>query len=132
MRAKRLYTMRFLFYRRIYFDAIDTVTDCIKTRFSGYTAVKSIEQLILNVINGLEYQNQLEDVLSDYGKEKYHYRLSTQLQILKTKFVDGNEKIVSVIINYMKNNIDIQTDFYSEIIVLLKLYFVSPGNECCE
>ena len=103
MRAKRLYTMRFLFYRRIYFDAIDTVTDCIKTRFSGYTAVKSIEQLILNVINGLEYQNQLEDVLCDYGKEKYHYRLSTQLQILKTKFVDGNEKIVSVIINYMKN-----------------------------
>ena len=132
MRAKRLYTMRFLFYRRIYFDAIDTVTDCIKTRFSGYTAVKNIEQLILNVINGLEYQNQLEDVLSDYGKEKYHYRLSTQLQILKTKFVDGNEKIVSVIINYMKNNIDIQTDFYSEIIVLLKLYFVSPANECCE
>ena len=90
MRAKRLYTMRFLFYRRIYFDAIDTVTDCIKTRFSGYTAVKNIEQLILNVINGLEYQNQLEDVLSDYGQDINHYRLSTQLQIFKTKFVDSN------------------------------------------
>ena len=59
------------FYRRIYFDAIDTVTNCIKIWFwqPGYRAVKNIEQLILNVINELEYQNQLEDVLSDYGEE---------------------------------------------------------------
>ena len=50
-----------IFYRCIYFDAIDTVTNCIKIRFSQlrYRAVRNIEQLILNVINGLEYQNQL-------------------------------------------------------------------------
>ena len=62
------------FYRRIYFDAIDTVTNCIKTRFSqpGYRTIRNIEQLILNVINGLEYQNQLEDVLSEINQ----YRLS--------------------------------------------------------
>ena len=65
------------FYRRIYFDAI--------TRFSqpGYRTIRNIEQLILNVINGLEYQNQLEYVLSHYSKEINQYRLSTQLQILK-------------------------------------------------
>ena len=28
----------------------------------------------------------------------------------------------------MKNNIGVQTDFYSEIIVLLKLYLVSPAT----
>ena len=45
-----------IFYRHIYFDAIDRVTNCIKTRFSpGHRAVKNVEQLILNVINGLEY-----------------------------------------------------------------------------
>ena len=83
------------FYRRIYFDAIDTVTNCIKTRFSqpGYRTIRNIEQLILNVINGLEYQNQLEYVLSHYSKEINQYRLSTQLQILKTKFADSNEKL---------------------------------------
>ena len=82
------------FYRRIYFDAIDTVTNCIKTRFSqpGYRTIRNIEQLILNVINGLEYQNQLEYVLSHYSKEINQYRLSTQLQTLKTKFADSNEK----------------------------------------
>ena len=97
------------FYRRIYFDAIDTVTNCIKTRFPqpGYTAVKNIEQLILNVIGWSEYQNQLEDVLSDYGEEINYYRLSTQPQILKATFVDSNETMVSAIINYVEHSIGV-------------------------
>ena len=102
------------------------MTNCIKIRFSQplYRAIKNIEQLILNVINGLEYQNQLKDALSEINQ----YRLSTQLQILKTKFEDSNEKTVSAVINDMKNNIGVQADFYSEIIVLLKLYLLSPAT----
>ena len=102
------------------------MTNCIKTQFSqtGYRAVKNIEQLILNVINGLEYQNQLRDVFSDFGEEINHYRLSAQLHILKNKFIDSNEKTVSAVMNYMESNIVVQIDFYSEIIVLLKLYLV--------
>ena len=80
------------------------------------------------MINGSEYQNQPDDVLSHYSEETNQYRLSTQLQILKTKFVDSNEKTVSAVINYMKSNICVRTDFYSEIIVLLKLYLVSPAT----
>ena len=89
------------FYRRIYFDALDTVTNCMKTWFSqsGYRAIINMERLFLNVINGLEYQNQLENVLSDYVEEINHYSLSVQIQILKTKFVDSNEKTVSPVIN---------------------------------
>ena len=118
------------FYRRIYFDAVDKVSNCIKTRFSepGYRTIRKIEQLILNVINGLEYQNQLEDVLSHYSEEINQCRLTTQLQILKTKCVDSNEKIVSAVIIYMKKNIGVQADFYSEIIALLKLYLALPAT----
>ena len=39
---------------------------------------------------------------------------------LKNKIVDSNETTFSAVINYMKNNIGVQTDFYSEIIVLLQ------------
>ena len=118
------------FYRRIYFDAVDTVTNCITTRFSqpGYRAVENIKQVILNVTNGLEYQNQLEDVLSDYSEEINHYRLSAQLQSSKTKLTDSNEKTIPAVINYMKDNIGVRTDFYSEIIVLLKSYLVLPAT----
>ena len=38
------------------------------------------------------------------------------------------KKTVSKVINYRKNNIGVQTDFFSEIIVLLKLYLVSPAT----
>ena len=44
---------------------------------------------------------------------------------MKTKFVDSNEKTVFAVINYMENNIGVQTDFYSEV---LKLYLVSPAT----
>ena len=50
-----------------------------------------------------------------------------QLQILKTKFIDSNEKTVSAVINYLKNNI------VAQIIFFLKLYPVSPAtNAACE
>ena len=56
-------------------------------------------------------------IFFDYREEINHYRLSTQLHILKTKSIDINEKTVSAVINYMKNKIIVQIDFYSEIIV---------------
>ena len=80
------------------------------------------------MINGLEYQNQLENVLSDQSEEIQQYRLPAHLWILKTKFVDSNEKTISAVINYSKKKIGVQADFYPEIIVLLKWYFVSPAT----
>ena len=75
--------------RCIYFDAIDIYRDPILT--AKIIAVKNFEQLILNAINGLEYQNKLEDVLSDYGEEINHYKLATQLLILKTNHICSNK-----------------------------------------
>ena len=109
-------------YRHLF--TIVIVTNCVKTQFSqpGYRAAKNLEQLILNVKNEWGYQNQL------YWIQLNNYRLSKQLQILKTRFIDSNEKTVSALINYMRNNIVVHTDFYSEIIVLLKLYLLSPAT----
>ena len=53
--------------------------------------------------------------------------MSIKLQTLKTKFIDSNEKTVSAVINYIKYNAGVQEDFYSKIIVLLKLYLLSPS-----
>ena len=72
--------------------------------------------------------SHLWEFLSDYGEENHHYRSSIQLHILKTKFIDSNEKTISAVINHVKNNITEQTDFYPEIITLLKLYLPSPAS----
>ena len=54
--------------------------------------------------------------------------MSTPLQISKIMFVDSTEKTVSAVIKYIQN-FDVQTDFYSEIVVLFELYLVSPETK---
>ena len=51
--------------------------------------------------------------------------MSTQLYILKTKFIDSNQKPVPAVINYKKNKISCTNNFYPYI--FLKLYLVSPA-----
>ena len=41
--------------------------------------------------------------------------------------MDTNEKAVSAVINYIKYNAGVQRDFYSKIIILIKLYLLSPS-----
>ena len=42
-------------------------------------------------------------------------------------FVDSNEKTLSAVIRYIQN-FGVETDFYSEIVVLFELYLVSPAT----
>ena len=79
---------------------------------------------MLNFTNELECQNQL-DVFLITCEEIDHYRLSTQLYILKTKFIDSNQKPVPAVINYMKNKISCTNNFSPYF--FKKLYLVSPA-----
>ena len=57
-----------LFWRYKYSDSLHKnpiLTARIQSR-------KKHWEVILNVINGLEYQNQLENILSDYGEKINH------------------------------------------------------------
>ena len=58
---------------------------------------------------------------SNQSENINHYRLSTQLQILKTKFTNTNERTVPTVISYIQK--------HSEIVVLLKSHLVSPGTD---
>ena len=58
---------------------------------------------------------------SNQSENINHYRLSTQLQILKTKFTNSNERTVPTVTSYIQK--------HSEILVLLKSHLVSPGTD---
>ena len=55
-----------------------------------------------------------------------HYLLSTQLQLLWTKFIECDEKTLPGIINYLKHCSDVDRYFFSEIPMVLSLYLVFP------
>ena len=87
------------FYRRIFFNVIDTVVNCIEDRFArpGYLSSRNIEQLLLNVACRLDYESQLSDVVGVYSDEVRHYRLSTHLQYWKLILTNLIEKHLLVL-----------------------------------
>ena len=51
-----------IYYKRVYFNAIDTILACIQDRFNqpGFRAYQNIEQLLLNAVNNKNYEEQLK------------------------------------------------------------------------
>ena len=111
---------------------IDAAVNCIEDQFKqvAYQALRNIEQLLLNVFafSQLNYESQLSDIAGVYSDEVHHYRLSTRLQTLGTKFIKSDEKIIPGIINYMKQCSGAERELNSEITVLLRLYLVSSAT----
>ena len=111
------------FYRCIYFDAIDTATNCIKSNsHSQDTELKRHWATYFKCYKWIRVSKPARECSFWLWWRNKSYSLSIQLQILKTKFIDSNEKTVCAKINYMKNNI------VSQNIFLLKLYPVSSAT----
>ena len=76
-----------------------TIVNSIEDQFTrkGYQASRNIGQLILNVFSQLICKGQLSDVVGIHHYEVDHYRLSTQLQSLRTKFIKSKKKLFLVL-----------------------------------
>ena len=50
------------YYKRVYFNAIDTIVACIHDRLNqpGFRACQNIEQRLLNAVNNKNYEEQLK------------------------------------------------------------------------
>ena len=88
-----------IYYKRIYFNAIDTITACIQDRFNqlGFRTCESINQLLLNAVNDKNYEEQLKTVLAVCGDNLYIITLATQLESLKVSFSSDKYSIKDII-----------------------------------
>ena len=68
-------------YKRIYSDAIDAVTNCIKARFSqpGCRDRKKHRATYFKCYKWIRVSKPTKDVISDYSEDINHYRFPTQL-----------------------------------------------------
>ena len=48
-----------IYYKCVYFNAIDTIVACIQDRFNqpGFRAYENIDQLLLNAVNNENYED---------------------------------------------------------------------------
>ena len=87
-----------IYYKRVYFNAIDTIVACIQDRFNqpGFPACQNIEQLLLNAVNNKNYEEQLKNVLAVYGDD-LDMTLTTQYQSVKVNFSSDEHSIIDII-----------------------------------
>ena len=117
------------YYRAIYFEAVDLITNCIKDRFAQPAVLQSKVGSVLNTaLIGGEFTSDLDDVIRFYGKDLNHSTLETQLHTLSINFPkDKKTKIIGIndIIDFVK---DTGQSLFSEVVTLLLLLQVMPAN----
>ena len=72
------------YFLQIYFNAIDTVTACIKRRFDqpGYKIYDQVEQMLVNAANGKPCEKNLDDVVNFYKDDLDKFQLETATQLV--------------------------------------------------
>ena len=119
------------YFRQIYFNAIDTVTACIKRRFDqpGYTIYDQVEQMLVNAANGKPFEKNLDDVVDFYKDDLDKFQLETQLSLLPVLFGRENGKVsLEDVIKYLRNLTNAQKLFMSQVIIVTKLLLIAPAT----
>lgn len=117
-------------YRSIYYDAIDTVTMAIKDRFEqpSYQFFSTIEQLLINAINGEPYDTELGK-LDEYMDDFDISALPAELMILRTMFANKNVSYFEEIkVKLMNESTKVERSFIKNVIKMMKLVFVGAAT----
>ena len=117
------------FYRVLYFEALDLITSCISDRFEqlGYKTYAKVQTLLLKAAKSLDYQEELQFVLSFYGSDFDSLQLSTQLEIFSQSFKTAEEVTISDIFGFFHNCTPAQVDLLCQVSKLVMLLLVMPA-----
>ena len=105
-----------IYYKRVYFNAIDTIVACMQDQFNQTTfrASQNIEQLLLNTVNNKKYEEELNNVLAVYGDD---LNITT---IDEHSIEDITKTLKKFSVNF--------GECFSQVIIVLKILLVMPAT----
>ena len=121
-------------YRRIYFNAIDTVTQCIATRFEqeDFKIYVNIQELLLKSSTSEPCNTELAEVVKMYSEDLDSFKLKGQLLLLtqtaESMGFDTAEFDVNDLVTFLQSLDSSRRKPLSEISTLGKLLFVLPAT----
>ena len=119
-------------YRQQYFEAIDLAYTSIQNCFNqpGYAIYFNLDGLLLKVANQQDYSTELHKVVTFYGSDFNQSELSTQLQILGTKFTkeDQADTTLEEILTFLRSLSKGQRAFFRQVCFLASLVLVMPAT----
>ena len=91
-------------YRKYYFEALDTVINCIKDRFDqpDFLTYSLLEQLLLKAAKSKSYNQELVGVLQVFQGDFDETKLTSQLQMFSVNFSKEEPITFSSIIQYLR------------------------------
>ena len=105
-------------YRSIYYEAIDTVVNCIKKR---------LENLILSAAKGEPCKELLSFVCNFYKDDFEKDKLDAQLSSLSGIFDEPVKDVQLVVKKFQKMSAGMKA-YFSEVVILLKLLLIAPAT----
>ena len=117
-------------YRSIYFEAIDTLVQCIMRRFDqpGFKVYRNLETLLLKGARGANFDAELSSVQNLYQNDFNIELLKIQLSLLKSHLEKStNDPSLKDIITYLRSLKTCST-FLSEVVKLVTLILVAPAT----
>ena len=119
------------YFRRIYFEALDLIINCITDRFDqpGFRVYRNIEQLILKAAKNEDYGEEFDCIVGFYDVDFNPALLKTQLQVLSSNFYHAESRIfLSDITKFFKSLTSAQQEIFSEVCKLFRLLLVMPAT----
>ena len=116
-----------MYYRRYFFNAIDTIINSIKARFHqpGYQHYENIEQSLINAVKGTLITPWIDQVIKTYKRDIDPSRLCTQLELLPELMQGIDVYSIKAITKFIKIMIESNRSFISEVVTLLKLLLIA-------
>ena len=120
-------------YRRIYFNGIDTVTQCIATRFEheDFKIYVNTQELLLKSFASEPCDTELAEVVKMYSEELNSFKLKGLLLLPQTAEpmgFDTSEFDVNDLVTFLKSLDSSRRKLLSEISTLGKLLLVMPAT----
>lgn len=119
------------FYRVIYFEALDLITNSIQNRFDqpGYQTYSKLENLLIKAANKQDYTEELDFVTSFYTEDLSKEQLKVQLDVMTANLpheADGYD--FPAVLNQLKAMSSAQRSLICQVCTLTSLILVMPAT----
>ncbi len=94
----------------------------------GYKTYSKAHTLLLKAARSVDYQQELQFVLSFYGSDFDFLQLSTQLEMFSLSFKTAKEVTLSDVFAFFRDSTPAQADLLCQVSKLLVLLLVMPAT----
>ncbi len=111
------------YYKRIYYEALDLIVNCIKRRFDqeGYQIYRNLQDLLLKAVRKESYEDCLGVVTSFYDTDLDTSQLRLHLETLSANFSESTSSVtIFDIKDYVLSLTIYERSLISEVVTVLR------------